>query len=126
MNKHQRVVWIDHHEARVFGVNDDMFDEAKVLAPTRHLARHPKPATHEHEHPEDMHRFLRDVAASLDTAGSVLIVGPSTAKLELLRHLDKEAHATEAKVIGIETVDHPTDAQLVAYARRYFRTAHPS
>ena len=126
MNKHQRVVWIDHHEARIFGVDDALFEEAKVLAPSRHLARHPGPATREHEHPEEMHRFLREVATNLDSAGQVLIVGPSTAKLELLRHLGKEARATEAKVVGIETVDHPTDGQLVAYARRYFRSGPPS
>lgn len=24
------------------------------------------------------------------------------------------------KVVGVETVDHPSDAQLVAYARKYF------
>jgi hypothetical protein len=126
LEKHQRVVWIDHHEARVFGVDDALFDEAKVRAPARHVARHAKPATHEHEHPEDMHRFLREVASTLDGAGQVLIVGPSTAKLELLRHLGKEARATEAKVVGIETVDHPSDGQLVAYAKRYFKTPHPS
>jgi len=29
-----------------------------------------------------------------------------------------------AKVIaGVETVDHPTDAQLVAYARKYLKAA---
>jgi hypothetical protein len=26
-------------------------------------------------------------------------------------------------IIGVETVDHPTDAQLVAYARQYFKGA---
>lgn len=125
MEKHQRVVWIDHHEARIFGVDDAFFDAAIVHAP-RHVARHPKPATHEHEHPEDMHRFLRDVTSTLEGAAQVLIVGPSTAKLELLRHLGKEARATEAKVVGVETVDHPSDGQLVAYAKRYFRTPHLS
>jgi hypothetical protein len=24
------------------------------------------------------------------------------------------------RIVGIETVDHPTDAQVVAYARKYF------
>jgi hypothetical protein len=24
-------------------------------------------------------------------------------------------------IIGVETVDHPSDAQLVAYARKYFK-----
>lgn len=28
--------------------------------------------------------------------------------------------ALERRIVGIETVDHPTDAQLVAYAKKYF------
>jgi hypothetical protein len=26
-------------------------------------------------------------------------------------------------ILGVETVDHPTDKQLVAYARKYFKSA---
>jgi hypothetical protein len=29
----------------------------------------------------------------------------------------------EPKIVGVETVDHPTDGQLVAHARRYFHAA---
>ena len=28
--------------------------------------------------------------------------------------------STAEKVVGVETVDHPSDGQLVAYARKYF------
>jgi hypothetical protein len=28
--------------------------------------------------------------------------------------------ALEPRVVGVETVDHPTDRQLVAYAKKYF------
>jgi hypothetical protein len=31
--------------------------------------------------------------------------------------------AWRQKIVGTETVDHPTDNQLVAHARKYFRTA---
>jgi hypothetical protein len=34
----------------------------------------------------------------------------------------KQAHALEPKIVGIETVDHPTDGQLVAHAKHYFQT----
>ena len=30
-------------------------------------------------------------------------------------------HALETKVVGIETVDHPSDGQLVAFAKKYFK-----
>ena len=26
-------------------------------------------------------------------------------------------------IVAVETVDHPSDAQIVAYAKRYFKTA---
>jgi hypothetical protein len=29
-------------------------------------------------------------------------------------------HSLEANVVGVETVDHPTDGQLVAHAKKYF------
>jgi hypothetical protein len=49
-----------------------------------------------------------------------LIVGPGSAKLELMKHANKHDHLTAEKVVGIETVDHPTDGQLLAYAKKYF------
>jgi hypothetical protein len=39
----------------------------------------------------------------------------------LLRYLHRHAPDVEAKVVGVETVDHPTDAQVLAYARARFR-----
>jgi len=120
MNMHPSVVWIDHHEARIFHAVAGQFDESTVRAPHRHVHRHPKGPTAEHNHPDDAHRFFDDVARALEGAEPILVVGPSTAKLQFVRHLHKHEPALEPKVVGIETVDHPTDAQIVAYAKRYF------
>jgi len=43
--------------------------------------------------------------------------------LQFVRYLREHDPALEAKVVGLETVDHPTDAQLVAYVKRYFHVA---
>jgi hypothetical protein len=32
-------------------------------------------------------------------------------------------HGLEGRIVGLETVDHPTDGQLVAFARSYFDIA---
>jgi hypothetical protein len=122
MNAHQAVVWLDHQEARVFGVDQGNLQEATLAAPEHHFHRHPKGPTPAHEHPSDVTHFFKDIAAVLGGADEILLVGPSTAKLHFLRYLSKQDHVLEARVIGIETVDHPTDGQLVAYARRYFAT----
>jgi hypothetical protein len=68
--------------------------------------------------PDDAKRFFDEVAQSLAGTEKVLIVGPSSAKLEFSRHLHTHDAALEARVVGIETVDHPSDGQIVAYAKK--------
>ncbi len=116
MSAHHAVIWLDHHEARVFRFTGE--DIARVEL---HAHEHP----HRHLHREKGHNtpdahFFDEAVKALSDAERILVVGPGKAKLELLRHLHTHAHALETKVVGVETVDHPTDNQLVAYARKYF------
>ena len=69
--------------------------------------------------PEDQH-FYHEVVEALSGASEILIVGPGHAKLELIKHIHSHDHGIVDKVVGVESVDHPSDAQLVAYARKYF------
>ena len=55
--------------------------------------------------------------------GRILVVGPSVTKLRFLRYAQEHDRALESRIAGIETVDHPTDRQIVAYARNYFELA---
>ena len=117
----QVAVWIDHKEAHIFQIDADKVDAELISAP-RHLHhRHPKGPGEAKEHPDDAKRFFHEVTRLLEDSAQVLVVGPSTAKLELLRYLEKHDHPQGPKVVGIETVDHPTDGQLVAYAKTYFK-----
>jgi hypothetical protein len=118
-NRHM-VVWIDHSEARIFHVDGSNLDEKTLHAPTHHVHRHPKGGTAEHNHPDDAHRYFQQVARALDGAGRVLVVGPSTAKLQFIHYAYKHDPTLEPRIAGVETVGHPTDGQLVAYAKRYF------
>ena len=121
MTSHLRAaVWIDHQEARIFHVDVASFDESMISAPHHHIHRHPKGPAEEHAHPDDLHRLFHDVADALRDAEQILVMGPSTAKLQLLRYLHEHEHVLERKIVGLETVDHPTDRQLVAYVARYF------
>jgi hypothetical protein len=123
------VVWIDHKEARVFHVQPETpghvqpepIDETTVLSPQHLIHRHPKGRGEPKEHPEDATRFFREVARSLHDADTVLIVGPSSAKLEFQKFLQGHDARLHAIVAGVETVDHPTGREIVAYARRYFK-----
>ena len=104
-------VWIDHRQARVFHVSADEVGELTVAAP-QYVHR---------SDPKDPKSFFHDVARSLERSQQILVVGPSTAKLELLRYLRTHDHALESRIVGLETVDHPTDGQLAALARSYFK-----
>jgi stalled ribosome rescue protein Dom34 len=125
MNSRTAVIWIDHHEARIVDVGAGPLDEATLRSPRAHLHRHPKGGTAEHHHPDDTRRFFDDVERALEGAEQILLVGPGTAKLQFFRHLHQHARELEPKVVGIETVDHPTDNQLIAYAKRHFGIATP-
>ncbi len=95
--------------------------ETTIPSPQHLIHRHPKGRGEVKEHPDDAKRFFREVARSLDGADVVLIVGPSSAKLEFLKFVQDHDQMLQAKVAGVETLDHPTDREIVAYARRYFK-----
>jgi hypothetical protein len=121
MSHYHCVVWIDHREAHVIQFNPDDAEASLV---------HPKSKHHQHLHhkqsavgsgrlPEN-HAYFQEVADAIKDAGEILIVGPSTAKLELFKHLHTHAPAIAARVVSVETVDHPTDGELLKFARRHF------
>jgi hypothetical protein len=56
-------------------------------------------------------------------AGAVLITGPANAKSQLVKHIDKHDPRLMKLIAGVETVDHPSDAELVAHARHYLKAA---
>lgn len=52
----------------------------------------------------------------------MLLVGPEDAKTHFQQHLERHHHeALGKKVIGVETVDHPTDGQIVALAKKFLK-----
>jgi hypothetical protein len=60
------------------------------------------------------------VIKAVSGAGEILIVGPGAAKLELIKHAHSYDTKVSAKIVSVETVDHPTDGQVLANARKSF------
>ena len=117
------VIWIDHHEARVFHFDPTDVERLTLHSdhPTRHI--HHKANSIGSGHTPEHHDFLQAVATSIADPGAVLITGPANAKTELLKHIHHQDPKLMNVIVGVETVDHPSDAQLVAYARKYFKAA---
>jgi hypothetical protein len=117
------VIWIDHHQAKVFHFNPDDAELAVIRPdhPVRHI--HHKANTIGNGHAAEDQDFLHSVASAVGAAGAILITGPANAKTELMKHMQKHAPAIAKLVAGVETVDHPSDGALVDHARRYFNAA---
>jgi stalled ribosome rescue protein Dom34 len=117
------VVWIDHRQARIFHFNAD--DVKKIVVHPQDSAQrmHHKANSTGSGHASEDQKFLEEVAKAISSAGAILIVGPSNEKNELVKHI-KHAHPERMiKVEGVESIDHPTDGELLAYARRYLKSA---
>jgi len=117
--KNHCAVWLDQQEARIFRIEAGNFDESTLLAP-HEIARHPNPDNAQRHDQEEQRRYFKDLAHALADSAEVLILGPSTAKLHFLKYVHQHDHLLEARIVGVETIDHPTDKQIVAYSRTYF------
>ena len=116
------VVWIDHKQARIFHFSVDEADKIVV---------HPQHAVRDIHHGERRtgHRIAEDrgyfeaVAGQIADVGGLLIVGPSGEKHEFQKYLAEKRPAISAHVEGVEALDHPSDGQLLDFARRYVKAA---
>ena len=119
MHHYHAVVWIDHREARVFHFNPT--DVEKLVLhpdnPTKQV--HHKANSIGSGHAAADQDFLHAVAESIADAGAVLITGPANAKNDLVKHIDHHDPKLMKIIAGVETVDHPSDPQLVAHAKHY-------
>lgn len=112
-------VWIDHGEARIFHIGPTGVEEATVHASS--AAPDASTVNADRGMHADRERFIRDVAREIEGARAILVVGPSSAKLDLVKQLEREGRGGEPRVVGVDLVDHATDAEIVVSARRYFR-----
>ena len=122
MHHFHAVVWIDHKEAKIFEVGADEVQKFVIHStaePSHHI--HHKSGSIGAGHAADDEKYFTAVAKALQPVGEVLIVGPSTEKTALAEFLKKHDKATASKVVGVESADHPSDGQVVSYARKYFK-----
>jgi len=120
MSHYHALVWIDHVQAHVMHIRPDDVEKSLVEPRQQPHKLHSRMGTlGAGRAPEDQDYYHR-VAEALQGASEILIVGPAQAKLQLIKHIHAHDAALVGRIVGVETVDHPSDAQLVAYARKYF------
>jgi len=110
------VVWLDQTEAHVIHFSRDAA-ETDVIKTT---SQHKKDGVVGNNRAEEDTTYFDEVATAITDSKEILIVGPGMEKLAFIRHLNKSHADIAEKVVSVETVDHPNDGQLLAYARKYF------
>lgn len=112
------IVYLDHQHAKIFRLGVGKADASQLNR--REIKHHQSAETDKHKNAD---KFFHEVALELKDASEILVIGHGTAKQEFVHHLQNHHHENLAKkVVGTETVDHPTDNQLLALGRKFFKT----
>jgi len=122
MSEHYHaILWIDHREAKCFQFG--AADVERVVVPAHGFGRHlqHKANTTGSGHKGVDREFFKRIVDSLAASGAILIVGPGHAKLEFENFIREEYPDLAKRISGVESLDHPTDGQLVALARKFFK-----
>jgi hypothetical protein len=124
------IIFLDHQGARVRfldGVDLSTVSAAHLDLEGLHnrfrLSDASRSGSYGRRHPDDTPLFAA-LAKIVRNTGQVLLVGPGSCKHEFVKFLLRNhPGAFEERVVGVESLDHPTDGQLVAIARGAFAHA---
>lgn len=105
------IVWIDTEHAKIFNMSPHGVENFTVK---------------NHDHGRTDHsKFYHEVGEKLKGASEWLLVGPGHGKDEFKKHLSNHHHKNLVeKLLSTESMDHPTDPQILAHARKFFKHAH--
>lgn len=121
MTHNHAIVWMDSKEARIFRFNAANVEAEHVKAHNPFKKVHHKAGVIGAGHLSLDTSFFDHIVDALRGTKEWLLVGPSGAKQELLRHLDSHMPWVRKTLVGVEAMDHPTDGELLDHARRAFK-----
>ena len=119
MSHYHAVVWLDHQRGTVWQFTPTEQENTVVHAHGQHRV-HSRKSTHGGHSAAGDAKFFDDVARALEGAREILIVGPAQTKQEFAAYLRQKHPVLGRAIVAIESADHPTDPEVLAYARRHF------
>lgn len=112
MSTFHAVVWLDQSEAHVV-----MFDREHAEAQRIKSRSH-----HKHQgKTDDLNAYFADIAQALANTHEVLVAGPGLVRNQFRDWCIKHDAIVAGVIVDSISADHPTDPQLVAMARQYFK-----
>ena len=113
MTTFHAVVFVDHQAALLLQFDEEHLQAQKVRAHSHHTRQHGSSVRTEHE-------YFAEVCDALDGVAEILAVGPHTGVTDFEHYVRKHRPDTAKRIVDFQTVDHPSENQLVALARKYF------
>jgi len=111
------IVWIDSEHAKLFKISPEGVEKQELKSHAPNSSSHQNNFKAEHEK-----KFFHQVASTIGKVEELLIFGAGTAKTHFKHHLETHHHADLAKhVVGLETLDHVTDNQILEAGRKFFK-----
>jgi stalled ribosome rescue protein Dom34 len=123
MSHRHAVVWLDHVEATIIKFSHEGSHELHVRSRMASSKSHSDSGQSGSGHVRDDVEFFDEVARLVGDAREVLIVGPGLAKVAFERHVHKHHRPLAIRIVGVETVDHPTSGEILKFAKTYFQRA---
>jgi hypothetical protein len=121
MSFYHAVVWVDHQKATTWQFTSEQQEGTVVHAHDQHQKVHSRKSTHGGHRSAADHRFFDEVAQALAGVHEILIIGPAQTKQEFASYLRDKHPGLGKGIVAVENADHPTDAEVLAYARRHFK-----
>jgi hypothetical protein len=121
MSLSHAIVWMDTKEAHVlrFSLADAESEHIRSHSPFRKVHHKAGEIGAGHVHLD--HRYFDEIAESLHDVQEWLLVGAGAARTEFASYIDRHLPDLNAKLLGVEPADHPTEGELLDHARRAFK-----
>lgn len=111
------VLYLDREHAKIFKLMPDLTEKLKM---DKHIHHHH--TSGDVDKAKDSTPFFKEVSEALKPASEILVLGHGIAKDQFVHFLEKHHSSDLAKkIVGNETVDKPTDNQVLDHARRFFK-----
>jgi hypothetical protein len=115
------VVWLDHRSARVISFSLDSSDVTEIESGREDRRLHRKSGIPGSGHAATDLAMFDEVVAAIGDVRSVLLTAPGTAKKAFQQHLEDEHPEVARRIVGVETIDHPSTGELLAFGQAFFK-----
>jgi stalled ribosome rescue protein Dom34 len=112
MSSYHAVVWMDHAQAHVVLFGKEHAESHRIRSRSHH--KHQGKGT-------DLSGLFADIAKALEGCKEILLTGPGLVRNQFREWCAQHQHAIAACIVDSVAADHPSDAQLVALAKQYFK-----